>query len=335
LSEQFLYVDPELIDPLENIRVTVDREKYDGLKEDIRHRGIQETVRLRPHPDGSGRYQVYAGRLRCRVALEAKVENRGIDAPNGERRTWAEAPILVPALLKNVDDIEAYAFTYSENANRIDVDDYTSGSWLRIMKLKFGPIKLVDLGKRVGRSVAYVSKMISFADAIDSDGLLPPTERAFRVFRKLRFEQQATIKDAVSAGGAYPSVRAMERMMKAKGTAEEVLKTYDPYTTDDEFLKYVLQEEAGLTILEAKLEILRWRKGAKIEIQDDSPDQRYIKLTRFYPVEMIQIISDDSDQSKPLDWLAMRGRMLTRALWNKFPEEMKREVIDKWKLKDK
>lgn len=335
MSSEFKWLDPESIEPLENLRATVDQEEYESLRADIHHRGIKENVSVRPHPDGIvGHYQVYGGRLRTRIALEAKINNRGLDDANGNPRTWKEAPIMVPALIKDVSDYEAYAFTWSENVNRINIDDYAKGTWLRLMSLKFKADK-TQLAKSMGRSVAYISRLIAFANSVDVNGAttIPASEREYRVFRKLTFEQQESIRKKVADGGVYPSVRAMERMMKAKKTAEAILKEYDPLTADDEFIKYLLMSEAGLTIIEAKEEIQRWRRGVKIEIKDETPDQRYLKMTKFYPLEIIQEVSDDAEGEPPLDKLAMRGRMLIRALWLSVPEAERRKVIDEWKLK--
>ncbi len=335
MSDEFKWLDPEQIEPLENLRITVDKEEFESLRADIHRRGIKENVSVRPHPDGvEGHYQVYGGRLRSRIALEAKLNNRGVDDEDGNPRTWKEAPLLVPAMIKNVSDYEAYAFTWSENINRINIDDYANGSWLRLMALKFNKEK-TQLAKDMGRSVAYVSRLIAFANSVDANGIsaIPSSEREYRVFRKLTLEQQEDIKKGVAKGKGYPSVRKMERMMKAKKTSEAILKEYDPLTADDDFLKYLLMSEAGLTILEAKEEIQRWRRGVKIEIRDETPDQRYLKMTKFYPLEIIQEVSEDAEGEPPLDKLAMRGRMLIRALWLSVPETERTKVIDEWKLK--
>lgn len=338
MIEEFKWLDPDLFEPLENMRTRHPVEERLNLFNDIKRNGIQQNVRARPHPNIAGKYQVYAGRLRVSIAQELKHMNVGLspDDPASAGaflepkaiRAWSDYPILVPTIIKEAGDDEAFSITLSENINRSDVTDYEIGNWLQMMKMKFPILSQKDLGDRIGRSQAFVSRHLRLVEEVEK-GKIPKEiedERSARAFRSLsEEEQQKVMKEAVENGIA-PSVREMERKMIEKGLV--ILSRFRP-PGDGEFLTVILREEGDLTHEQAQNAISEWRsKGSKMPKEDITPDPVATRLARYYPACIVDKVLTAFPDSV-FDLAVLRCSGLIRELWKMASEETKEEAMRK------
>ena len=330
--DEFRWLDPDLLESLDNMRMRQPVEERLNLFNDIKRNGIQHNVRARPHPDATkravGKFQVYAGRLRVSIAQELKHTNVGLSPDPNIIRPWTEYPILVPTIIKEVGDEEAFIVTLGENINRSDVTDYEIGNWLQMMKMRFPILSQKDLGDRVGRSQAFVSRHLRLVEEVEK-GKIPKEiedERSARAFRALsEGEQQKVMKEAVENGIA-PSVREMERKMIDKGL--EILSRFRP-PGDIEFLTIILREEGDLTFEQAQGTISEWRsKGSKMPKEDITPDPVATRLARYYPACIVDKILTAFPDSI-FDLAVLRCSGLVRELWKMASEETKEEAMRK------
>jgi len=330
LIEEFRWLDPDLLEPMDNMRMRHPVEDRLNLFNDIKRNGIQHNIRARPHPDAvkraAGKYQVYAGRLRVSIAQELKHTNIGL-SPD-VIRPWTEYPILIPTMIKEANDEEAFIVTLSENINRSDVTDYEVGNWLQMMKMKFPILSQGELGDRIGRSQAFVSRHLRLVEEVEK-GKIPTeieNERSARAFRTLSDEeQQKVMKEAVEKGIA-PSVREMERKMIDKGL--EILSRFRT-PGDTEFLEVILREEGNLTLEQAKNAITEWRsKESKKPREDITPDPVATRLSHYYPACIIDKILS-AYQDSTFDLAVLRCSGLVRELWKMASEETKEEAMRK------
>jgi ParB/RepB/Spo0J family partition protein len=84
-----------------NPRRTIDPRRLAELAEDIRHRGVQEPVLLRPLPGSPEKFEIVFGERRFRASEKAEQET-------------------VPAIVREISDEEAYELQLIENLQRED-----------------------------------------------------------------------------------------------------------------------------------------------------------------------------------------------------------------------
>jgi len=137
----------------------------------------------------------------------------------------------------------------------------------------------------------------------------------------------------MALGQETPSAREMERATKAEFTPEQVLARYVGRPgIDDDFIQYMLMEDAGLTIHQAKQRIQDFRTPKR-----SSPGAKYnpnkanvwTKLSQYYATEIIDVVSRLTG-SENFETLIKYCRRYTQKLYLRAPEDLRQTVMDEW-----
>ena len=327
----FQWIDPDLLEPMINMRLNKSPEEDFELKSDIALRGVQQNMKIRTHPDpekqSQGIYQVYIGRRRLQAVKELKKDGVGkgsvLTKESEEIIPWSEAPILCPTILEDVTELEAYLSTMSENVSRKDVTDMESGNWINMMMMKFN-MTAKQIAEGVGKTPSWASRKLDFYKQIQSaDQPLPETERQFRAYKKLPKTVQDLINEDHENTGTWPSSREME--IHGLPTVDEVLNEYSPEQVrtgeiDKEFLTHMLLEN-GYKFNEAKRALDVWLlpKTNKLKI----PGMKkivYTQLGVYYTPNILDSVFEHHDSENP-ETLTRYARRLAGAIFDEIDPE--------------
>jgi ParB family chromosome partitioning protein len=115
-------------------------EAMDELAESIRRRGVIQPILVRPLPEKNGEYQIVAGERRWRAAQQA-----GLRA--------------VPALVRDLDDLEVMEVALIENIQRTDLNALEEARGYETMAERFGRSHetIADI---VGKSRSHVANTL-------------------------------------------------------------------------------------------------------------------------------------------------------------------------------
>jgi len=115
-------------------------EAMDELAESIRRRGVIQPILVRPLPETNGEYQIVAGERRWRAAQQA-----GLRA--------------VPALVRDLDDLEVMEVALIENIQRTDLNALEEARGYETMAERFGRSHetIADI---VGKSRSHVANTL-------------------------------------------------------------------------------------------------------------------------------------------------------------------------------
>src|SRR5579863_231289 len=124
-----------------------------SISESLSKIGQLSPVRLRPHPERPGMFQVIFGNRRVMAA---------------KKLGWK----TISADVSDLSDIDAVLIAYSENAERKDFSDYEKATLLEKLHQLTGKSYL-EIARMIGKSPAYVSQHVAmlhlFPKSIDSD----------------------------------------------------------------------------------------------------------------------------------------------------------------------
>ncbi|WP_438997813.1 ParB/RepB/Spo0J family partition protein, partial [Candidatus Puniceispirillum sp.] len=121
-------------------RLKFDKTALAELAESIRQKGIMQPVLLRQSADNPQRYQLIAGERRWRAAQLAQLHT-------------------VPAILRDISDVEAYELALIENVQRTDltVIEEALGYQNLITKHKY---KQEQLSELIGKSRSHIANLL-------------------------------------------------------------------------------------------------------------------------------------------------------------------------------
>ena len=293
MSVEHVELDVDLIEPMEDMRLEHDAIEDNEFLEEVRHHGIRDALDVRQID--YNKYQVVDGRRRLRAAKIL-----------GYAKIWCN--------LSAMDDATAYALAFSKNHHRKSISKLEEALWVRRMKEKLPQLTEEDLGKNLSKSVAWVSRQNQFASdylkAPSEEKAVMQTERVARVLRSMTEDEKREVLNQIELTGVVPSGRQMERQMEAKKTIQEVLEG-NKYN-DDEYLIYLLQEEAGQTLVDARNIVVKFRSkmmtwqqkptqaelpksGDYVPPPDDPTVKLYAELGKFYPLEFSDWVAKNQD----------------------------------------
>ncbi|CAH2600893.1 Chromosome-partitioning protein ParB [Rhodovastum atsumiense] len=230
-------------------RGPIDPASLTELVESVKARGILQPLLARPHPDQPGRFQIIAGERRWRAAQAAGLHE-------------------VPALVRDLDDVDAMAAALVENLQRQDLNAIEEAEGYRRLLNDYGMTQ-ESLATAVGKSRSHVAntlRLLNLPASVQAgvrDGALtagharallalPDPEKAAQqvIARGLNVRQTEALANQ-AADGADPS-RTRTR-------------SKDPET---QALENELSERLGL-----KVEISFDGKGGMVRIHYRSLDQ--------------------------------------------------------------
>lgn len=138
---------PEQFIPIEKIRPNPMQPRKDfkeqgleELAESIRERGIIQPIIVRPDPENSNGYMIVAGERRWRAAQQAQLHE-------------------VPAISRNVSDLECLEIGLIENIQRSDLNAIEEARAYRQLMDKFGHTQ-ERLSSAIGKSRSFIANRL-------------------------------------------------------------------------------------------------------------------------------------------------------------------------------
>lgn len=327
-NDQQLLVD-DLVPMSPGMRLTRSEEEFESLVNSIREYGVRDPIKTRPHPDEElrslGKLEVLEGNRRVKACLHL-----GLSTIRGD--------------VEDLDDEEAYGMAFSLNLNRENLTALAIANWLNYLQLKFA-YSQAKLAQICGHSQSWVSrhlKMLQFMPKARPEQtgftleaepkILPKSERQARAFRTAPEEIREAAMLEASKTGELPSSAELERRSRAEFTPEQVLMKYvGKPNLDNEFLVYILQEDAGLTITEAKRRVQEFRQPKRSYMGPKVREQANVwtKLSKYYPPEIIDAVSERV-RTKNLEGLIRHCSRFVQKLYLKAPDQVRQAALEEW-----
>ena len=327
-NDQQLLVE-DLVPMSPGMRLTRSEDEFEALVNSIREIGVKEAIKTRPHPDDElrslGKLEVLEGNRRVKACLHL-----GLPTIRGD--------------VEDLDDEQAYGLAFNLNLNRESLTALAIANWLNFMNLKFA-YSQAKLAQMCGRSQSWVSrhlKMMQFLPREETEQtsfsyearpeILPTSERQARAFRAAPEEIREAAMMEASESGELPSAAELERRSRAEFTPEQVLMRYTGKPNiDNEFLVYILQEDAGLTITEAKVRAREFRQPRR---SYSGPKYRekanvWTKLSQYYPPEIIDAVSSRVKTAN-LEGLIRHCSRFVQKLYLKAPDQIRQAALEEW-----
>ncbi|MEQ8201085.1 MAG: ParB/RepB/Spo0J family partition protein [Syntrophomonadaceae bacterium] len=238
---------PQLNQPRKNFDDGALRE----LVESIREHGILQPILVRPKGD---HYEIIAGERRWRAAQLAGLES-------------------LPALIREIDDLQAAEISLVENLQREDLSAIEEAQAFKNL-VEYYRYTQEQVAARVGKSRAYIANTIrllnlspEIIEMIEQKKISPGHARALLSLRTSR-EQIAAAYEIING---KLSVREAERKTKKKGAMKKGSR---------KSAEMIEIEERLQRLLGTRVEINADRRGGKIEISyyDDEDLERLIDI---------------------------------------------------------
>jgi ParB family chromosome partitioning protein len=142
--------------PIEQIRRNPDQPRRDfpdadieELAASIRQNGVLQPILVRPHPDGSGEWQIVAGERRWRAAQRAELRE-------------------IPAVVRALDDLATLEIAIIENVQRADLNAIEEAGGYKALIDRFGRTQEA-VAQAVGKSRSHVAnalRLLALPDAV-------------------------------------------------------------------------------------------------------------------------------------------------------------------------
>ena len=223
-----------------------DKNSINELAESIKSKGLVQPILVRPSPTETGAYEIIAGERRWRAAQIAQLHE-------------------VPAVIRQLDDVESLEVAIIENVQRSDLSPIEEAAGYKRLIENHGHTQEV-LAEIVGKSRSHIANIIrllglpqSIQDMIIEGKISSGHARAIM---NSAFPEQLAEK-IVSEN---LSVRAAEDLAKQKKPEVKKVKLKDPDTID---LENNLTATLGLNVLIDH----KGKKGGSIKIEYKTLDQ--------------------------------------------------------------
>ena len=223
-----------------------DKNSINELAESIKSKGLVQPILVRPSKTDENSYEIIAGERRWRAAQIAQLHE-------------------IPAVIKNLDDVEALEIAIIENIQRSDLSPIEEAAGYKRLIDNHGHTQEV-LSEIVGKSRSHIANILrlltlpqSIQDMI-SEGKISSGHA--RAIMNSAFPEQLAEKII----NENLSVREAESLAKSKKSTVQKIKLKDPDTID---LEEKISEKLGLNVLINH----RGKKGGYIKIEYKSLDQ--------------------------------------------------------------
>ena len=216
------------------------------LADSIKSKGLVQPILVRPSESNPGEYEIIAGERRWRAAQVAQLHE-------------------IPAVVRNLDDVESLEIAIIENVQRADLSPIEEAAGYKKLMENYGHTQEA-LSEIVGKSrshVANIIRLLSLPSSIQdmiSQGLISSGHA--RAIMNSAFPEQ--LADKIISENL--SVRQTEAIVKSKKPIVKKLKLKDPDTLD---LEKRLTEKLGLDVLINHSQ----KRGGSIKIKYRSLEQ--------------------------------------------------------------
>ena len=216
------------------------------LADSIKSKGLVQPSLVRPSESKPGEYEIIAGERRWRAAQVAQLHE-------------------IPAVVRNLDDVESLEIAIIENVQRADLSPIEEATGYKKLMENYGHTQEA-LSEIVGKSRSHVANIIrllslpsSIQDMISQGSISAGHARAIM---NSAFPEQ--LADKIISENL--SVRQTEALVKSKKPVIKKLKLKDPDTLD---LEKRLTEKLGLDVLINHSQ----KRGGSIKIKYRSLEQ--------------------------------------------------------------
>ena len=223
-----------------------DKNSINELADSIKSKGLVQPILVRPSKTDENSYEIIAGERRWRAAQIAQLHE-------------------IPAVIKNLDDVEALEIAIIENIQRSDLSPIEEAAGYKRLIDNHGHTQEV-LSEIVGKSRSHIANILrlltlpqSIQDMI-SEGKISSGHA--RAIMNSAFPEQLAEKII----NENLSVREAESLAKSKKSSVQKIKLKDPDTID---LEEKISEKLGLNVSINH----RGKKGGYIKIEYKSLDQ--------------------------------------------------------------
>ena len=231
-----------------------DKNSINELAESIKSKGLVQPILVRPSKTDENSYEIIAGERRWRAAQIAQLHE-------------------IPAVIKNLDDVEALEIAIIENIQRSDLSPIEEAAGYKRLIDNHGHTQEV-LSEIVGKSRSHIANILrlltlpqSIQDMI-SEGKISSGHA--RAIMNSAFPEQLAEKII----NENLSVREAESLAKRKKSTVQKIKLKDPDTID---LEEKISEKLGLNVSINH----RGKKGGYIKIEYKSLDQLELVTQRL------------------------------------------------------
>jgi ParB family chromosome partitioning protein len=121
-------------------RMDFDGDELNVLAASIRDKGVLQPILVRKSPESPGLYQIVAGERRWRAAQTANLKT-------------------IPALIRELDDLETLEIGIIENVQRIDLNPYEEAAGYKALIDRFGRTQ-EQIAEAVGKSRSHVANAL-------------------------------------------------------------------------------------------------------------------------------------------------------------------------------
>ena len=215
------------------------------LADSIKSKGLIQPILVRPSQSNPGDFEIIAGERRWRAAQVAQLHE-------------------IPAVIRNLDDVESLEIAIIENVQRADLSPIEEAAGYKKLIENYGHTQEV-LSEIVGKSrshVANIIRLLSLPNAIQdmiSQGSISSGHA--RAIMNSAFPEQFAEKII----NENLSVRQTEALVKSKNPLVKKVKLKDPDTLD---LEKKLSEKLGLDV-----SISHQKRGGSIKVKYRSLEQ--------------------------------------------------------------
>jgi len=231
-----------------------DKNSINELAESIKSRGLIQPILVRPSPSETGMYEIIAGERRWRAAQIAQLHE-------------------VPAVVRQLGDVEALEIAIIENVQRSDLSPIEEAAGYKRLIKNHGHTQEA-LAEIVGKSRSHIANIIRLLNLpqpiqdMISEGKISSGHA--RAIMNSAFPEQL----AERIINENLSVRAAESLAKQRNKGIKKVKLKDPDTVD---LENSLTAKLGLNVsIDHK-----GKKGGSIKIDYKSLDQLELITTKL------------------------------------------------------
>ncbi|MEC8642458.1 MAG: ParB/RepB/Spo0J family partition protein [Pseudomonadota bacterium] len=233
------------------------------LAESIRSKGLVQPILVRPRAGATNRYELIAGERRWRAAQMAQLHT-------------------VPAIIRNLEDEEAYELALIENVQRADLSAIEEAEGYRQLIDSFGYTQ-EQLSEIIGKSRSHIANLLRLLSlpAEVSDMVVDGTLSMGQVRPLIGHADCLALAREVAAKGL--SARQVEAMVaRGKGTAKPT-KNPTPWETS--------QSMKAPEIRATEL-LLQSQLGLRVDIDWAEPSGKGRMSIRFETLEQFEAVME-------------------------------------------
>ncbi len=228
-------------------RRTFSEESLKELAESLKAKGVLQAILVRPDPKDAGKYQIIAGERRWRAARMA-----GLTA--------------IPAIVRNVDELELLEIGIIENVQRADLNSIEEAEAYDALMKRFGRTQ-ESLASTVGKSRAHIANTLRLLQLPEGARIHIREGRISAGHARAALgaaDPEALIALAVEKGLSVREVEAKARGSRDHAPSSSKTTTSEPpvKAIDTEALETEISRNLGLTV-----DIRHGANGGEIRIR--------------------------------------------------------------------